>query len=131
MRKCYRFLLICLLVSSMIQVEIRADKNKPIYPLLVYNEQVEWSELEEVWIDRNVYLDNWVFAIQDATKREKIIDLYQQPVRTPVHKTIVIKLRENYYLRQETYVTLGMAMVVEAKQQRRLVLVNVDNSPAT
>lgn len=125
-----RLLFVCLLIVSLFEVHMKADKNRPVYPLLAMNDSVEWDEEEEVWIDRNVYLDLWVFQETNKEIRDRVISHYKQPLRTPVHKTVIITLRYNIFTRPEIGTALGATVMLKTKRQRRLVLVNVDNSPA-
>lgn len=124
-----RLFLVFLMIFSTFQVQLKADKNRPVYPVKIHDEKVEWNEGEEVWIDRNVYYDSWIFNTEPE-ERKRLLALYETPVRTPVHKTIVVKVRERYYTRPETQLALGAIVALDGKKLGRFVVVNVDNSPA-
>lgn len=135
MKKLFHLFLVVLVLISTVHVEVKADKNQPLYPVypLTRNEEAEWNEKEGVWIIHRENVDPLVDAwmVQwDSAKLNKFIADSKKPYHIPVKNTFIVKFRENYYRNEETYASLGAAVVLEAKRSRRFVLVNVDNSPA-
>ena len=121
-----RLLIVPLLIASTIQVQFKPDKNRPVYNgFFGDQDKIEWCEKDSVWINRNIFWDNWM--VQSPP------DVYKKltaPRRIPVHDSIVVTFRKDFYRRTETHAALGAVMVYQTKRnQQRLVLINADKTP--
>ncbi len=135
MKRCGRLLLIALLITSMFRVQMKPDKNRPTERLLGDQEYIEWNEAEQVWINRNTFIDLWMNTRDPDPKmdrmRQRCLEELKKPRRIPVENSVLITIRKECYRKPEIYIALGAVIAAEAKREpRRVVLVNVDNSPA-
>lgn len=130
MNRIFRLSVVALIILSLFQIQMKPDKNRPLWDDFFGDpSRIEWSEEEGIWINHNYWVDNCMWVGLPYKEACYWIAKCKEPRRIPVEKVLVIKLREGYYRRPETYTTFCMAVVLNARGQGRFLLVNPDKTP--